>query len=62
MPGQAEKHEGDPVKNTVHNQKWSAKVKIGHLQKVKGAERAEKPSLPSIVPKTQTKPPPTNAY
>lgn len=38
------------MKNTVHNMKWSAKVKIAKLQKVKGAERAEKPPSQAIIP------------
>lgn len=36
------------MKNTVHNMKWSAQVKISKLQKVKGAQRAEpKPHIPA---------------
>lgn len=35
------------MKNTVHNMRWSAQVKINKLQKVKGATRAEpKPRNP----------------
>lgn len=48
------------MKNTVHNTRWSAKVKIAPLQHVKGSHRAK--ADPVMTPKAPKPPKAKSIY